>query len=220
VSVSLLVSGVVAAAAAVMFNAGLKSNTTSEARVDTINAARVSVESMSRTLRTAVLPRQLDDAGSTDAAFLSASASEVRFYANINNPDNVIGPSRVTYRVSGRDLVQTIQPPDAHAPDDHDYRYCDPGAPGCVSRSMVLASGLETSVPVFTYYDDAGAALTLSGSCAGVACLPGNSLDVIDAVEVRVVVAPPARAPGIGPTTYVLRVALPNNDAIIREDGK
>lgn len=220
VSVAILVSGVVAAAAAVMFNAGLKSNQTTEARLDTINSARVSVESMSRTLRTAVLPRQLDDAGNTDAAFLAAAGSEVRFYANINNPDNVIGPSRVTYRVVDGTLLQTIQPPDPHAPDDHDYTYCDPTAAGCSVSTSALAHGVTSSAPVFTYFDDAGAALPLTASCAGTPCLPLASLDVIDAVEVRVSVAAPAKVTGIGPSSYVVRVALPNNDAIIREDSQ
>lgn len=217
-SVAMLVSSVVAGAAAVMFTAALKSNTTTEARLDSINAARVSVESMSRTLRTAVLPRQLDDAGNTDAAFLRAAASEVSFHANINNPGNSIGPSRVTYRVTNGQLTQTIQAPNPHAPDDHDYTYCDLAVASCLRSSTGLAVDVLTSAPVFTYYDQTGTPLALSASCGGLPCLPAAGLEVIDAVEVRVVVAAPARAGSIGPSTYVVRVALPNNDAIIREE--
>lgn len=217
-SVAMLVSSVVAGAAAVMFSAALKSSTTTEARLETINTARVSVESMTRTLRTAVLPRQLDDAGNTDAAFLRAAPSEVSFYANINNPDNLIGPSRVTYRVTGGRLSQTIQPPNPHTPDDHDYVYCDLAVASCPRSTTALADTVVTSSALFTYFDETGTPLPLSASCGGTPCLPTTGLEVIDAVEVRVVVAAPARAGNIGPTTYVVRVALPNNDAIIREE--
>lgn len=217
-SMAMLVSSVVAAAAAVMFNVALKSNTTTEARLDSINTARVSVESMSRTLRTAVLPRQLDDAGNTDAAFLRAAADEVSFYANINNPNNAIGPSRVTYRIAGGRLEQTIQAPDAHAPDDHDYTYCDLAQVTCARRSTTLAEGVVVNQPLFTYFDATGAPLALTASCSGKPCLTGTGLEVVDAVEVRVVVAAPQRAGQIGPSTYITRVALPNNDAIIREE--
>lgn len=218
-TVAMVVSGVVATATAVMFNAALKSNTSTEARLDTINTARVSVESMSRSLRTAVLPRQLDDAGNTDAAFLRAASDEVAFYANIDNPNNIIGPSRVTYRVVDGRLEQTIQRPDPHDPDDHNYTYCDTTLSSCPHSTRTLADGVVTTTPLFTYYDEAGAEMALTSACGSKACLPSTSLDVVDAVEVRVVVGPPPRADGIGPTTYVLRVALPNNDAIIRKES-
>jgi prepilin-type N-terminal cleavage/methylation domain-containing protein len=219
-SVAMLVCSVVAGAAGVMVMTGAKSARSSEARLDTINSARVSVESMSRSLRTAVLPRQLDNAGSLDAAFLQASPRRVSFYANINNPDNTVGPSRVTYALDGTgNLIQTIQAPNPHAVDDHDYKYCDLALSSCPRSTRSLTPRVDTSQPLFRYFDQDGAELPLTATCVADACLSPAALEDVDAVEVKVVVAPPPDV-AIGSTTYVTRVSLPNHDAVIREGNK
>lgn len=219
-TVSMLVSTLVAAAAAVMFDVALKSNTATEARLDAINESRVAVESMSRSLRTAVLPRQLEAGGTTataEAAFLQADGVGVSFYANINNPGNTIGPSRVTYTISATgDLVQTIQQPDRPLPASRNYTYCDPAVATCKRSTRLLASRVDARLPLFTYYDQYGLAMPYGANCAGRPCLTASELEVVDAVEVRVVVRAAPKA-AVGPTSYVTRVALPNHDSIVPE---
>lgn len=212
--VGVVVAAMVVAAAGTLFAVGMRSNATSTARLTTINQARVSVEAMGRSLRTAVLPSQLDDAGNTDTAFLQGEANAVSFYANINNLNNTVGPSRVTYTVNAaRQLVQTVQPPLPN-PVSHDFKYCDPALAGCVKTVTVLAEGVDVSVPLFRYYDSTGAVISYATTCPdGNACLSGTSLGNVDAVDLTLVLR--TSGVSIGPTTYVLRVSLPNHDSVI-----
>ncbi|MCU1673722.1 MAG: hypothetical protein JWN77_1835 [Frankiales bacterium] len=215
--VAMFVGSLVMGAATVIFNVTLQSSRATQSRVDGINAARVATEAMSRSLRTAVLPTQLDASGSFDAAFLQAAPRAVFFYANINNPGNAIGPSRVSYQVIGNNLVQTIQAPLAHAANDHDYKYCDLAQTTCARSTLLLTSGVDAG-GIFTYYDRYGSVLSPSVACTVGTCLDATSLENVDAVEIRVAVSPPAGV-RVGPSTYFTRVALPNHDAVIR-DGK
>ncbi|MCW2713550.1 MAG: hypothetical protein JWN88_597 [Frankiales bacterium] len=219
-SVAMFISALVAAAAAGMVNMALQSSKASEARLTSINDARVGVESMSRSLRTAVLPRQLDGT-STDNAFLKAAPQYVFFYANINNPDNTIGPSLVTYEVTAAGgLVQTIQKPDPHLPSDHDYKYTCLPASTCSKTTRTLATGVTPAMTMFRFFDQTGAELayTTNSNCPSATCLSTAAVEDVDAVEVKLVLQPPAGVK-IGSTTYVTRVALPNHDAIIREES-
>lgn len=211
--VGTVVASLVMAAAGVMFDAALRSNQSSEARMTTINDARIAVSEMGRTLRTAVLPSQLDDAGNKDTAFLQAESMTVSFYADIDNPGNTIGPSRVSYRVdAGNQLIETLQRPLPN-PVNHSFQYCDPTTSGCAVRTTVLAQNVDVTSPVFVYYDNTGAVMPYNTTCAGVPCLAGPDLANVDAVDIKVVLKPATRAP-IGPTTYLLRVGLPNHDSL------
>jgi prepilin-type N-terminal cleavage/methylation domain-containing protein len=214
---AMVVGSIVMSAAFVMFMTAQRSNATSIARQDTVNQAKVSVEAIGRNLRTAIQPNQLEDAASTDVAFVQAGARGVAFYANIDNVDNLIGPSRVTYAVDGGNrLLQTIQRPLPHAPSDHNYEYCDPALASCVKSTRVLATGVTPAAPLFTYYDDQEAALGFDPACS---CLTAGNLGVVSSVEVKLVLTTQAAAgaTAVGSTTYVLRVGLPNRDSVIRE---
>ena len=212
--VGMIVASLVMGAAATMFVAALQSNKLSIARLDTINEGRISVEAMGRTLRTAVLPKQLDDASSADAAFLQGESKAVSFYANINNLGNATGPSRVSYAVNASNqLVQTIQPP-LPLPVNHDFKYCDPLLASCYKKVTVLGTGIDTSAAIFVYYDQSGAPITFASICTdGQACLSGADLGNVDAVDLKLVLKQP-NTTNIGPTTYLLRVSLPNHDSI------
>ena len=123
-------------------------------RLDQNAQAKTAMDSMSRILRTAVLPSQLNATGTTGtaAAFIQGTATSVQFYADLNNDANTIGPSRVTYVISSGVLTETIQAPNAHAVGDYNYQYCTPG-PGCNTVvSRVLARNVQTANPLFTYY--------------------------------------------------------------------
>lgn len=219
-TVAMFISSLVAAAAAGMVNMALQSSKASETRLTSINDARVSVESMSRTLRTAVLPSQLqNNVDLTKAAFLQASPRAVYFYANIDNPDNTVGPSRLTYTVTaGGVLVQTIQAPNTPIPVNRDYKYCDLSLASCARQTRALASGVDATGVVFRYFDQFGTELAPTATCGGAPCLDVDDMEAVDAVEVKVVLRPPANVK-IGPTTYVTRVSLPNHDAVIRKES-
>jgi prepilin-type N-terminal cleavage/methylation domain-containing protein len=203
-----IILGVVLAAVQttlIMTNKTVGQNAT---RVDQTQQAKVAVDSMTRTLRTAVLPSQLNGtcASCNAAAFIQGTKNSVQFYANINNDSNAIGPSRVSYVVNANgELVETIQPPNAHAANDFNYTYCTPG-PGCIVSTRVLARGVPTGLAVFTYYDHAGNVMTSS-------TLSATDLAQVDSIDVVVQVK---SAPGVTPpaTTMVTRVTLPNADAI------
>lgn len=213
--VGMVVTSLILAAAATMFDASLRTNQRTMSRTDTVNAARISVESMSRSLRTAVMPSQLNDTNSTEVAFLIGETAKASFYANINNSNNLIGPSRVTYQVTAGTLTQIIQVPDAHAVSDHNYQYCATSLASCTTAAtQVLATGVSTTLPLFTYYDSLGNPLSLSSTCPDRRpCLSGANLSSVDSMDVRVAVNSPSGM-SIGPSTYLLRVSLPNHDSI------
>lgn len=223
-SVTMLILGILTTAVMVLVNGTQRLTVQNNTRVDQINASRVAVEAISKSLRTAVLPSQVgatcpDGVPETDprcvlaasqAAFLQGTGTSVQFYGNLNNVNNTVGPSRVTYSVSGGNLVETIQPPDAHAADSFAYRYCDPG-PSCAVRTRTLATGVQTGSPIFTYYD-------ASGTRINRATLTAADLEKVDAVDI-VVTVKAASTVGAPATTFVQRVSLPNADSVFRNDA-
>jgi prepilin-type N-terminal cleavage/methylation domain-containing protein len=179
-------------------------------RVDQSQQGRLAMESMSKVLRTAVLPSQLNGtcSGCDLAAFLRAESNKMQFYANINNAANIVGPSRVTYeRLANGELWETIQPPNAHAPTDYNYQYCTVGSPGCVVKSRILAKGVQSTVPLFTYYNKSGTVLGSGG------VLTSAQLSLVDSVDVYVSVkaSPNSTVPA---TSFTTRVSLPNADSV------
>ncbi len=178
-------------------------------RVDQTQQGRQAIESVTKNLRTAVLPSQLNatcTGCSNLAAFIQGTPTSVQFYANINNDNNVIGPSRVSYAVNAaNELVETVQAPNAHAANDYNYQYCTPG-PGCVVKSRVLARNMVPGQTVFTYYDNTGTSL-------GTATLNATALSLVDSVDV-VVSTRVGNGTRVPATTFASRVTLPNADAI------
>jgi prepilin-type N-terminal cleavage/methylation domain-containing protein len=170
--------------------------------------AKTAIEAMSRTLRTAVLPSQLNGTcGScSTAAFIQGTANSVQFYANINNDKNIIGPSRVTYSVAGNgDLTETIQAPNAHAATDYNYQYCTPSAT-CVVPTRVLAHFVQTTKPLLTYYDKNGTVFTDT-------TLTAVELAGVDSIDLFLQVQAAANQT-LTSTTLTERVTLPNADSV------
>jgi len=178
----------------------------SSARLDQVQQGKLAIEAMTKTLRTAVRPTQLNATctGCDQAAFLQGNARTVQFYANINNPSNITGPSRVSYIVNGNgELTESIQAPNPHAATDFNYQYCTPG-PGCVVPSRIIARGVSTTSTLFTYYDSSGT--TFSTLPLSVGDLPRvDSVDVVISVQ---------RSPQVRGTTFTQRVTLPNADSV------
>ena len=107
-SVTILVLGMLVGALVMMVTSGERVSGGVKERMDQTNSATIAMERMSRNLRTAVLQSQL-----TTACILSVHRLgvprrlpiSVQFYADVDNPKNTVGPSRVTYTVAGGSLV-------------------------------------------------------------------------------------------------------------------
>ena len=200
-----ILSGVLAMVMTVIIAAQKNVNGNS-ARLDQIQQGKVAMESMSKTLRTAVRPSQLNATciGCDQAAFLQGNARSVQFYANINNPANIVGPSRVSYTVSNSGvLTETLQAPNVHSATDYNYQYCTPG-PGCTVISRVLARGVSLNKTMFTYYD-------ASNNTFSTLPLASADLPRVDSIDIIVNVSSSAQ---VSSTTFTQRVTLPNADAV------
>ncbi len=205
-----------------------RTNQENVSRQDQIDAARVSVEAMSRTLRAAVKPSQVVigtcAGGCPDIeAFQQGGAFRVQFYANVDNSKGTVGPRRVTYEVpaTGADagkLIETIQVPNNARPADGVYQYCTPGSSGCAARieRRPLASAVVASGPaMLRYFDAAGHEMVPP---AGGTLTSAQLQDVLS-VEVRVTVQTTTGGARPKPTTYIQRVMMPNAQAIIKGDS-
>jgi type II secretory pathway pseudopilin PulG len=221
-AVVMLILSVIVAATVTLSIGFSRANAENVNRQDQIDMARSAVERMSKTIRTAVKPSQLTCSGCTEDAFVRGDDFAVQFYANLDNPDNLVGPSRITYTIadSGPEagiLVEKVQRPDSNTPSPN-YTYCNaesPSAPsGCKERLAVrhLATGvqLDTGRPVFQYFDDSGKLLDPPAGGLSVA-----NLQKVLSIELTVTVqsTEPTKP---NPTTYIQRVMLPNSDAILR----
>jgi Flp pilus assembly pilin Flp len=218
-SVTSLVLATLVGVLVTMVTAGQRVSVGVKERLDQSNAATISMERLSRNLRTAVLQSQLTSAcvlsTCTDSAFLLGSPTAAQFYADVDNPKNSVGPSRVTYQVVGGVLSETIQRPDSPNPDASGYHYCTPG-PGCIVRSTVLATGVDTVAAVFTYYTAAAPTTAMVMGTGNV--LTAAQLKTVDSIDVRINVTVAGGA-NVAGATLVQRVALPNSDSVVRTDG-
>lgn len=218
-SVTMLILGFVSTAVMVLIAGAQRMTAENDARLDQINTGRVAVEAMSRNVRAAIMPSQLGltcpatDPDCAPAAFVSATATSVQFFANVDNTDNAVGPSKVTYALggaSGDELVETIQRPDPMVEGSTEFTYCTPHPVSCPVRQRAVARGVLTGEPIFTYY-------TVSGAPMSATTLTADDLQDVDSIELRVEVSG-GRA-GVATTTFLQRVSLPNADTVVRNDG-
>jgi prepilin-type N-terminal cleavage/methylation domain-containing protein len=191
-------------------------------RLDGLSQTNLTMEAMTRVLRTAILPSQVQATctGCDTAAFIAGDDNKVVFYANVDN-DGILpatgttdyGPRKVTYELKDGELQEMIQKPNVHAVTDFNYQYCaNPGTSGCPATKRVLARDVTTTDsatglddPVFTYYDRDGGVLATP--------LQAGSLRAVDSIDVVLRVQPSDRTK---PVTVVARVTLPNADSLIQ----
>lgn len=221
--VATMITGLIAILTASLVIGVQRTNQENVARQDQIDAARVSVEAMARTLRAAVKPSQVVTGCSSACddieAFQQGNAFRVQFYANIDNENNSVGPRRVTYEVpltgpTAGTLVETVQRPNAANPSGGVYQYCTLGSSGCASRvtTRTLARDVVTTGrPLLRYYDSEGREMTspTTGS------LSAAQLRSVLSVELTVTVTTGEGAKPM-PTTYIQRVMMPNAQAVIK----
>lgn len=189
--------------------------TDNASRLDGLSQTNVAVEGMTRVLRTAILPSQVQAtcSGCDVAAFIAGDDRSVQFYANVDN-DGILpasgttdlGPRRVTYAVTNDGvLTETVQKPNVHAVNDFNYQYCTPG-PSCPVRSRILARDVESGA-IFTYYDRTGAVIAPPLQSAT------SKLKAVDSIDLVMRVRPSSRADS---ATVTARVTLPNADSLIQ----
>jgi prepilin-type N-terminal cleavage/methylation domain-containing protein len=191
--------------------------TDDSARTEQGSLARVSAASMTRNLRTAILPKQLDATctGCDVAAFIKGDGSRVEFYANLDNdystpvPAGTLttrGPNKVAYNLVNGVLTETVQRPNAHLVDDYDFRYCTPG-PGCAVTRRVLARDVVATAPIFTYFANDGSVIPVPLESVE------SRLKAVDSIDIVLTVASSPRVKG---STVVTRVTLPNADSLVQ----
>jgi prepilin-type N-terminal cleavage/methylation domain-containing protein len=209
----LCVISVLGIVSALAFGALIQSQTMvrgSANRLDQTQQAKAAVESMSKTLRTAVLPSQVNGANPDVAAFLQADWNKVSFYGNLNNQGDTSGPSKLSYELrSNGDLVETIQP-SIGQDSSGIWQYCTVGSPGCLVKTRTVARKLvyNSTKPVFVYYSVAQP----SGMTTP---LTAASLPSVNSVDLQVSVKAGKDVPA---STVVTRVSLPNANALINND--
>ncbi len=181
-------------------------------RIDQSQQAKVAADSMTKSLRTAVLPKQLSATctGCDVSAFLSGDVRSVQFYANLTNDYTLVlapstittnGPSKISYSVASTGvLTETIRRPNPHRADDFDYQYtCTAGSGGCLVTTRDIARRVSTTQQLFTYYDRNGVVLAPP--------LTGDELASVDSVDITLKVQESPSTPGVD---IVTRVTLPN----------
>ena len=213
--VTMFIVGLVLSATATLTIGLLRSNAENISRTDQVDSARVAVESMAKTLRTSVMQSQLGASGTTADAFIQGDNYAVAFYANIDNPNNSIGPSKVTYRIDATgtgvgDLYQTVQKPDSPTPSPTGYLYTNTA--NIVERLVARDLRTDGARPMFSYYDGSSDTPLSTGTSG----LSSADLANVLAIELSVTVQADS---GITakPTTYVQRMLLPNAEAVIRQ---
>ena len=218
-TVTMLVLASLVSMLVLMVTAGQRVSLGVKERMDQSNSSSLAMERMSRNLRTAVLQSQLTTVCTlsvcTDSAFLQGGPTSVQFYADVDNPNNSIGPSRVTYTVTNGNLIETLQKPDSPNPDASGYHYCT-GGNGCVIRTQTLATNVQTTNAVFSYYTSAAPNVAMVMGTGNV--LTAAQLKLVDSIDVNIQVLVPGGA-NVGGATMIQRVALPNADSVVRTDG-
>lgn len=184
-------------------------------RLDGLSQTNTSVEAMTRVLRTAILPSQIQATctGCDVAAFIEGDSTKVRFYANVDN-DGILpasgatdrGPRRVTYKVENGELIETVQKPNSHDVADFNYQYCNDTSPSCPVRKRVIARDVVAGA-LFTYYDRTGAEISppLQSDV--------SKLKAVDSIDLLLRVQP---SDAVSSTTVTARVTLPNADSLIQ----
>lgn len=215
--VAMLITSIVLGGLGAIYTATARTSSITQTRLAQTDDARNGVETATRVLRTAVMPKQLQDLSSADAAFLSADRDSVSFYADIDNPNNTIGPSRVKLWVDASgNFWELRQPPDQPPSVTYDYAYsnCTPNTAGCKAIQRLVAPGVQdtAAAPIFKYYTSAGTQITSIP-------ITGSGLADIDSVEITLTVSHTNAFSPVAATTYVERVALPNHAEIVREQA-
>jgi hypothetical protein len=209
--------GIIGAIVASYLVATQRQATITRIRLSDLDQARIAVDSVVKTVRTAVEPAQLQLGcadchmpASTSTALTTATPTRLQLFANFGDP---AGPMLVTFEVAYdagtklATLTETRQPPDAGSAPDVTYTACTRGTPSCRITQRTLVRGIVWPLPrsAFAYYDNTGSMLVPAEDSS----LSSAQLITVDSVDVTL---PVRSRSAYGPrtTTVTQRVTLPN----------
>ena len=157
------------------------------------------------------------NSGCPGGAFLAASGSMTTFFASLNNT-GATGPLKVTYTVpttgsqTGH-LLETAQTATIVVAGST-YKFCDTSVGTCAAttgttRDLTPGTTIATTPPAFRYFDKDGTELAPGGGA-----LSAAQLGQVMSVELTLSVQRQG-ATTTDPTTYVARIDLPNQQAVL-----
>jgi type II secretory pathway pseudopilin PulG len=214
--VTMLVLGLLLSLVTTLIIATQRQTSTASLRLDDIDQARTAVDQLSRSIRTAVEPAQLNlqcsactGPASQSTAVVAARTDSIQLFANSGS---TAGPLLVSFvvtydSVKGRAvLTKTVQPADPGSAPNYTYTACTPG-PSCGTSSLTLVRGVVWPLtrPLFQYYDNSGVELVPTTSQS----LTAAQLLGVNEIAIRL----PVRTPNAlltSSTTVNSLVALPN----------
>jgi prepilin-type N-terminal cleavage/methylation domain-containing protein len=197
VTVALL--AVVMTAATGMLITFQRTVSTTTTRFDDLGSARVALNNIQQSLRTAVL---LDPSHPNASAFLTATPDRVEFYANLDVTGPSGGPRLVRYERVGGEIRESVT-----------YGTVSSGAfsPSGPAQTRVLARNATSTVPLFQYFDaDADPLDPVSAGSSGVVSTAHRPLIRNVLVDVRVASRSADGPHGVDPTQLRNRVVVPN----------
>jgi prepilin-type N-terminal cleavage/methylation domain-containing protein len=209
--VAIVITGIVATLVTTLTITSERQSGATEVRLHQLDGDRIGMDAVSKTLRTAVEPSQLqfgctgcNGAAALSTAIVAGGPGSITFYANLNDPD--AGPDRVTVERDGTRLVEKTQPPDEGSAPNFSY-----DCTSCArTRTLVRHLANPAGSALFTYYDGSGDELDPSGETER---LSSADLKKVSSVDVTLR-AHTKNGYGVPATTVRSRVSLPNANAL------
>jgi prepilin-type N-terminal cleavage/methylation domain-containing protein len=226
VLVAMVISSVVLGLVTASMIGMLRNGASASSRLANLDQIRIGVDALSKNLRTAVRPEQLNPScvASCSAAFESIDNSKVVFYANVGDKVGTApAPTRITYAIAADPAdttgttaaVTETRQKVASTWTTGDYTWaggtgsapCPAGGAavaGCVTR--VFSRGITwplpaSNGPLFTYYDGTHAAVATSPTPAA------SVLARIASIRIALPVGDPTHpSPGVSTSVF-----LPNS---------
>jgi prepilin-type N-terminal cleavage/methylation domain-containing protein len=190
-------------------------------RLADVDQARVGLDALTRVIRTAVQPAQLQTGctsclgeASTSTALTYAKTDSIQLFSNIGDPT---GPFLVTFLAATDSagtalLTERIQRPDLGSAPNFTYTACTPGTAGCgiTTRTLVRGMTWPLTAPIFTYRNNAASAFSLASGGQ----LTADQLLAVDSIDVQLPVKTPNKV-GAGPMSASTRISLPNASSAV-----
>jgi prepilin-type N-terminal cleavage/methylation domain-containing protein len=202
-AVASTVLGLVTSAMIAMLHNGAAANS----RLANLDQIRIGVDALSKNLRTAIRPEQLNPtcSASCSSAFDTATGSQVVFYANVGDKVGTkAAPTRITYSIAADPNDTTGHTASVTETRQHvaptwttgDYSW-SAGTTRVVSRGITWPLP-SSNGPLFTYYN---------GSNAALAAPSGSTLAQIASIRIALPVGDAAHpSPGVSTSVF-----LPNS---------
>jgi len=194
-SVAMLITGVLLAAVAAVTIGTLKAARVVNVKVSTAADARIGMETVSRTLRTATVPTGVTSAVTT------ANTNAITFYSTINRANSLtvsgeLIPTLIEYYYTGGCLMEAQTP--ARVVSTGVYAWDTGRVAKCVLRT--------TQAPTFSYYTSGSASTALTVPTGGLVAADRQS---VQSVEVALTVTD-ANNTGVGGIPMDVRITLDN----------